>query len=70
MAQRIATGFHRNTMFNEEGGVDKDEGIWENLIDRVNTGYRVAGSTLGCVQCHNHKADPSRKRVLPVSGVL
>jgi hypothetical protein len=59
MAQRIATGFHRNTMFNEEGGVDKDEAHWENLIDRVNTTATVwLGSTLGCAQCHNHKYDP------------
>src|SRR5439155_4022922 len=59
MAQRIATGFHRNTMFNEEGGVDKEEAHWENLIDRVNTTATVwLGSTLGCAQCHNHKYDP------------
>jgi hypothetical protein len=57
--QRIATGFHRNTMFNEEGGVDKEEAHWENLIDRVNTTATVwLGSTLGCAQCHNHKYDP------------
>jgi hypothetical protein len=57
--QLIATGFHRNTMFNEEGGVDKEEAHWENLVDRVNTTATVwMGTTLGCAQCHNHKYDP------------
>ena len=36
-SQRIATGFHRNTMLNEEGGVDEEEARWETLVDRVNT---------------------------------
>jgi hypothetical protein len=57
--QKIATGFHRNTMLNEEGGVDKDEAYFEVLVDRVNTTASVwLGSTLGCAQCHNHKYDP------------
>jgi hypothetical protein len=57
--QLIATGFHRNTMYNEEGGVDKNEAHWENLVDRVNTTATVwLGSTIGCAQCHNHKYDP------------
>ncbi|MDX2151955.1 MAG: PSD1 and planctomycete cytochrome C domain-containing protein [Bryobacteraceae bacterium] len=57
--QKIATGFHRNTMFNEEGGVDKDEAHHEVLIDRVNTTATVwLGATLACAQCHNHKYDP------------
>ena len=57
--QLIATGFHRNTMYNEEGGVDKEEAHWENLVDRVNTTATVwLGSTVGCAQCHNHKYDP------------
>ncbi len=57
--QLIATGFNRNTMFNEEGGVDKDEAFWENLVDRVGTTSTVwLGSTIGCAQCHNHKFDP------------
>ncbi len=59
MDQKIASGFNRNTMFNEEGGVDKEEAHYENLIDRVNTTSTVwLGSTLGCAQCHNHKYDP------------
>ena len=57
--QRIATGFHRNTQFNEEGGVDKDESYFEVQVDRVaTTGTVWLGSTLGCAQCHNHKFDP------------
>ena len=57
--QKIATGFHRNTMLNEEGGVDKDESHFEVLVDRVNTTATVwLGSTIGCSQCHNHKYDP------------
>jgi hypothetical protein len=57
--QKIATGFNRNTLFNEEGGVDKDEELWVNQIDRVNTTATVwLGSTLACAQCHNHKFDP------------
>ena len=57
--QKVATGFHRNTMFNEEGGVDKEEAHFEVLVDRVNTTATVwLGSTIGCAQCHNHKYDP------------
>src|SRR5579872_649229 len=57
--QTIATGFHRNTMFNEEGGVDREDFHWQYLVDRVNTTATVwLGSTLGCAQCHNHKYDP------------
>jgi hypothetical protein len=57
--QKIASGFHRNAMSNEEGGVDPEESRYEVLVDRVNTTATVwLGSTLGCAQCHNHKYDP------------
>ncbi len=57
--QKIASGFHRNAMTNEEGGVDPEEARYEMLVDRVNTTATVwLGSTLGCAQCHNHKYDP------------
>ena len=57
--QLIATGFHRNAMTNEEGGVDPEEAMYEVLVDRVNTTATVwLGTTLGCAQCHNHKYDP------------
>jgi hypothetical protein len=59
MEQKIATGFHRNTMTNEEGGTDPEEARWETLIDRVNTTSAVwLGATFACAQCHNHKYDP------------
>ncbi len=57
--QLIATGFHRNTMLNQEGGVDHQEYRWYSLIDRTNTTGSVwLGLTVGCAQCHNHKFDP------------
>jgi hypothetical protein len=57
--QRVATGFHRNTLLNEEGGVDKDEQRWLTQVDRVGTTATVwLGSTIACAQCHNHKYDP------------
>ncbi len=57
--QLIATGFHRNSMLNQEGGIDVEEYYWYSLVDRVNTTASVwLGSTLGCAQCHNHKFDP------------
>jgi cytochrome c553 len=57
--QLIATGFLRNSMLNQEGGVDAEEYHWYSLVDRVNTTAAVwLGSTLGCAQCHNHKFDP------------
>ena len=34
-SQQIASGFHRNAMTNEEGGVDPDESMYEVLVDRV-----------------------------------
>jgi hypothetical protein len=61
--QQIASGFHRNAMTNEEGGVDPEESRYEVLVDRVNTTATVwLGSTLACAQCHNHKYDPFSQR--------
>ena len=57
--QRIATGFHRNTMLNEEGGIDPLEYRYHALVDRVaTTGTVWLGLTTGCAQCHTHKYDP------------
>lgn len=57
--QRIATGFHRNSMFNEEGGVDAEESMFETVMDRVATTSTVfMGSTIACARCHDHKFDP------------
>lgn len=63
LSQRIATGFHRNTMENEEGGIDVEEFRVAALFDRVNTTATVwLGLTLGCCQCHSHKYDPFTQR--------
>ncbi len=57
--QRIATGFHRNTMLNEEGGIDPLEFRFHAMTDRVaTTGSVWLGLTIGCAQCHTHKYDP------------
>jgi hypothetical protein len=57
--QRIATGFHRNTMINTEGGVDPEEYRVAAVVDRVNTTATVwLGTTLACAECHTHKYDP------------
>ncbi|HKQ40474.1 MAG TPA: PSD1 and planctomycete cytochrome C domain-containing protein, partial [Verrucomicrobiae bacterium] len=57
--QKVATGFHRNTMTNTEGGTDNEEFRHEAIIDRINTTMSVwMGTTLNCAQCHNHKYDP------------
>ena len=55
----IATGFHRNTMLNEEGGIDPLEFRFHAMTDRVGvTGTTWLGLTLNCTQCHTHKYDP------------
>jgi hypothetical protein len=57
--QKVATGFHRNTMVNTEGGTDDEEFRTAALVDRVNTTMEVwMGTTMGCCQCHSHKFDP------------
>ncbi|NNE90705.1 MAG: DUF1553 domain-containing protein [Verrucomicrobiales bacterium] len=57
--QKIATGFHRNTMMNEEGGIDPLEYRYHAMVDRVaTTGTVWMGLTTGCAQCHTHKFDP------------
>ena len=57
--QIIATGFHRNTMLNEEGGIDPLEYRYLAMVDRVaTTGIVWLGLTTECAQCHTHKYDP------------
>ena len=59
LPQRVATGSHRNTWINEEGGHDCEQFRFESIVDRVNTTSTVfLGLTLACVQCHTHKYDP------------
>ena len=61
--QIIATGFHRNTMLNEEGGIDPLEFRFHAVADRVlTTGATWLGLTVGCAQCHTHKYDPIQHR--------
>jgi mono/diheme cytochrome c family protein len=61
--QKVATGFHRNTLTNKEGGADKEQFRVEAVIDRVNTtAQAILGLTLGCAQCHDHKYDPLSQR--------
>ena len=57
--QLIATGFHRNTPSNFEGGIDFEQYRVEAVVDRVSTtGAAMLGLTLGCARCHDHKFDP------------
>jgi len=57
--QLIATGFHRNTASNYEGGIDFEQYRVEAVVDRVSTtGAGFLGLTLGCARCHDHKFDP------------
>ncbi|MEZ5162299.1 MAG: PSD1 and planctomycete cytochrome C domain-containing protein [Fimbriimonadaceae bacterium] len=55
----VATGFHRNTMHNLEGGVDQDEAMYQVRSDRTDTTSTVwLGQTMACARCHDHKYDP------------
>jgi len=57
--QLIATGFLRNSMLNEEGGVDPEQFRMDAMFDRMDAiGKSVLGLTIQCAQCHNHKFDP------------
>lgn len=59
----IATGFHRNTMINEEGGIDPLEFRFYAMVDRVHTTATTwLGLTMSCAQCHTHKYDPFQHR--------
>jgi hypothetical protein len=61
--QIVATGFHRNTMTNFEGGTPDEEYRVAAVKDRVATTMQVwMGLTAGCAQCHSHKFDPLSQR--------
>jgi len=61
--QRIATGFHRNTPINMEGGIDLEQFRIDSVYDRVETtGTAFLGLTLTCARCHDHKFDPISQR--------
>src|ERR1043166_5658719 len=57
--QIVATGFLRNSMINEEGGIDPEQYRMDAMFDRMDAvGKGVLGLTLACAQCHSHKFDP------------
>jgi Protein of unknown function (DUF1553)/Protein of unknown function (DUF1549)/Planctomycete cytochrome C len=63
LEQLIATGFHRNTLINDEGGTDPEQFRVDAIADRVDTtGVVYLGLTLGCARCHHHKYDPISQR--------
>jgi hypothetical protein len=60
--QRVATGFLRNSMINEEGGVDPEQFRMEAMFDRMEAiGKSILSLTIQCAQCHNHKFDPLKQ---------
>ena len=59
---RVATGFLRNSMLNEEGGADPEQFRMEAMFDRMDAiGKNILGITIQCAQCHNHKYDPLKQ---------
>jgi hypothetical protein len=63
LEQKVATGFHRNTLTNTEGGVDQEEFRVRANVDRVATTSTVwLGLTMQCAECHSHKYDPISQR--------
>jgi hypothetical protein len=60
--QIVATGFLRNSMTNEEGGIDPEQFRMEAMFDRMDAiGKSVLGITIQCAQCHDHKFDPLKQ---------
>lgn len=61
--QLVATGFHRNTLTNKEGGIDPEEDRVKQAVDRTSTlGSVFMGLTVACANCHSHKYDPLTQR--------
>jgi hypothetical protein len=57
--QMVATGYLRNSMINEEGGIDPEQFRMEAMFDRMDAiGKGMLGLTIQCAQCHSHKFDP------------
>jgi len=60
--QIVATGFLRNSMVNEEGGIDPEQFRMDSMFDRMDcVGKSVLGLTIQCAQCHDHKYDPLKQ---------
>ena len=56
--QILATGFNRNHMITQEGGVIEEEYRVEYVADRVvTTSKSLMGLTMECARCHDHKYD-------------
>lgn len=62
-SQKIAVGFHRNTLWNTAASGDKEEFRTYAIKDRAETTATAwMGMTLGCAKCHSHKYDPVSQR--------
>ncbi|MED5586846.1 MAG: PSD1 and planctomycete cytochrome C domain-containing protein [Verrucomicrobiota bacterium] len=62
-SQRLATAFHRQTLFNREGGVDPEEDRTKRTIDRTaTTSSTWLALSMECAQCHDHPYDPVSQR--------
>ena len=60
--QIVATGFLRNSMINEEGGIEPEQFRMEAMFDRIDAiGKGILGVTVQCAQCHDHKFDPIKQ---------
>ena len=56
--QILATGFNRNHMITQEGGVIEEEYRVEYVADRTSTTAKsFMGLTMECARCHDHKYD-------------
>ena len=63
VGEKLATGFHRNTLRNTEGGTDQEEFRIKAVVDRLSTASSIwLGLTIGCAECHTHKYDPITQR--------
>lgn len=61
--QKLATAFHRQTLTNTEGGVDREQFRVAAVMDRTETlGTVWMGLSVGCARCHNHKYDQISQR--------
>lgn len=63
LSQRVATGFNRNNITTNEGGVIPEEYNVLYTRDRTETVSQIwLGTTANCAVCHDHKFDPLSQR--------